>query len=93
MTNTQLAPELIAEVGQFKYWRDSAGEDSIEGPEAYLQDQGSQLLANIAAGSDAIFNLTCAQSPTLEIAVLVRLQNNYAGWRGLHQFCANHGID
>lgn len=92
-TNTQLAPELIAEIGQFKYWRDSVGEDSIEGPEAYLRDQGSRLLAQIAASKDAIFNTTCAQFSTLEIAVLVRLQTDYAAWRGLQQFYANHGID
>lgn len=92
-TNTQLAPELIAEVGQFKYWRDGVGEDNIEGPETYLCDQGSRLLAQIAAGEDAVFNLTCAQSPTLEIAVLVRLQTDYAAWRGLQQFGATHGIE
>ena len=65
-TDTQIKPELIAEIGQFKYFRNGAGEDSVEGPEAYLHAQGSPLLAQIAAGEDAIFNLTCGQSPGLD---------------------------
>ena len=84
---------VLAEVGAFKFFQNDVGETFVEGPVAYLQKQGARLLANIDTGGDAIFNTTCAQSSTLEIAVLVRLQTDYAAWRGLQQFCANHGID
>ena len=93
MTEIQISTTLIAEIGSFKYWRNGAGEDNVEGPGDYMNGQGTTLLAQLAAGADAIFNLTCGQSPSLEIAVLVRLQNDYAGWRGIQQFCAQHGID
>ena len=90
---TQTPITVLAEVGAFKFLRNDAGETFVEGPEEYLQKQGAQLLAHIAAGGDAIFNLTCGQSATIEIAVLVRLQTDYAGWRGLQQFCAQHEVD
>ena len=93
MTDIQISTDLIAEVGWFKYWRNGAGEDNVEGPGDYMNAQGAMLLAQLAAGEDAIFNLTCGQSPNLEIAVLVRLQNDYAGWCGIQQFCAQHEID
>ena len=93
MIDIQIPTDLIAEVGWFKYWRNGAGEDSVEGPGDYMNGQGETLLTQLATGEDAIFNLTCGQSASLEIAVLVRLQNDYASWRGIQQFCAQHGID
>ena len=91
-TQTQTSATVLAEIGAFKFLQNDAGETFIEGPEDYLQTQGARLLAHIVAGEDAIFNLTCGQSATFEIAVLVRLQTDYAGWRGLQQFCAQHEI-
>ena len=90
---TQTPATMLAEVGAFKFLQNDSGETFVEGPEDYLHPQGAQLLAHIAAGEDAIFSLTCGQSATFEIAVLVRLQNDYAGWRGVQQFCTQHEID
>ena len=90
---TQIPITVLAEVGAFKFLQGDSGETFIEGPEDYLQAQGAQLLTHIAAGDDTIFNLTFGQSATFELAVVVRLQTDYAGWRGLQQFCAQHKID
>ena len=61
------------------------GEIHLVGPADYMRDQGKALLEQILAGDDSIFNLTASQSPDLYQAVLVRLQTDYAGWRGLQQ--------
>ena len=61
------------------------GEVHLVGPADYMRDQGSELLEQILAGDDPLFNLPASQSPDLYQAVLVRMQTDYAGWRGLQQ--------
>ena len=60
----------------------------LYGPQAYMEAKGDKLLEAIQAGEDAIFNMTCGYSPDLEMAVLVRLQTDYAGWLGMQQTLA-----
>ena len=84
---------LIQQVGLFKFLRNDAGDDFLEGPCGYLNTQGATLLKQIEVGADAIFNLTCGQHASIERAILHRLQTNYAGWQGLNQFCDAHGIE
>lgn len=67
-------------VGRFTY-----EEGILLGPRDYMLEQGNALLDKILAGGDAIFNMTNAQSPDIERAILVRLQTDYAGWLGLGQ--------
>jgi hypothetical protein len=55
------------------------------GPRDYMEAQGNALLDKILAGDDPMFNMTKAQSPDIENAILVRLQTDYAGWLGLKQ--------
>lgn len=61
------------------------------GPRDYLEERGNALLDSILAGEDTSFNMTAdhqgdlGQSPDVEIAILVRLQTDYAGWAGLKQ--------
>lgn len=64
---------------------------AIDGPEDYMLAKGSELIEKIGAGNDAIFNMTCHLSPTVEIAVAVRLQTDYAGWKGTRDFLRAHG--
>jgi hypothetical protein len=67
-------------VGRFTY------EDGILcGPRDYMEEQGNALLDTILAGEDTVFNMTADQSPGIEMAILVRLQTDYAGWLGLKQ--------
>ncbi len=61
---------------------------SVAGPEQYMNEQGNALCDRIIAGDDLIFNMCAHQSPNLYIAVLVRLQTDYAGWRGYQEALA-----
>lgn len=76
--NQQLIP---AKAGRFEI--DDNG--VLSAPAAYMKEQGDELLANILNGQDAIFNMTSHYSPTVEIAICVRLQTDYAGWVGMKQ--------
>lgn len=60
--------------------------NTVEGPGNYMADQGNALVDRILAGEDCIFNMTAHMSPSAEIAVLVRLQTDFAGWKGVRQF-------
>ncbi len=60
-------------------------DDSIEGPGDYMNEKGNMLLDNILSGKDTIFNMTHHLSPSLEMAVCVRLQTDYAGYLGMKQ--------
>jgi hypothetical protein len=59
--------------------------DSIEGPGDYMKEKGNVLLDKILAGNDTIFNMTSHLSPSIEMAVCVRLQTDYAGYVGMKQ--------
>ena len=59
--------------------------NSIEGPGDYMKEKGNALLDNILSGKDTIYNMTYHLSPSLEMAVCVRLQTDYAGYLGMKQ--------
>ncbi len=60
-------------------------EGVLSGPKAYMEEQGNTLVDKVLAGEDAIFNTTAHLSQDIELAILVRLQTDYAGWLGLKQ--------
>ena len=59
--------------------------DAITGPGDYMREQGNAKLDRILAGNDTVFNMTCHLSPSIEIAICVALQTDYAGWLGFKQ--------
>ncbi len=59
---------------------------SIYGPADYMAARGDARLARILAGNDTLFNASCHLSPSVEMAVLVSLQTDYAGWIGMRSF-------
>ena len=65
------------EIGRFKL------EEAA--PAEYMREQGNAKLDAILAGNDAVFNMSAHYSPTVETAVLVALQTDYAGWAGMKQ--------
>ena len=67
-------------VGQF-----SLEGNEINGPGGYMEERGFDLIDKIEAGQDVIFNMTAHLSPSVEVAILVRLQTDYAGWLGQRQ--------
>jgi hypothetical protein len=54
----------------------------IEGPAQYMRERGNALLDRLVSGRDTMFNLSAHLSPSVEMAVLVRLQTDFAGWLG-----------
>lgn len=76
-------------VGEFSYSDETS---AIEGPAEYLNTRGADLVDAIVNGKDAIFNASFRQSPDYMMAVLNRLQDDYAGWKGVGDFCAAHQI-
>ncbi len=59
--------------------------NELNGPGGYMEERGFDLIDRIQAGQDVTFNLTGHLSPSVEMAVLVRLQTDYAGWLGQRQ--------
>lgn len=60
-------------------------DEGLLAPDKYMREQGKALLDAILAGEDDIFNMTANLSPNIKTAILVRLQNDYAGWVGVNQ--------
>jgi hypothetical protein len=56
--------------------------NDLNGPGGYMEKRGFALLELIGSGQDTTFNLMVHLSPSVEVAVLVRLQTDYAAWRG-----------
>lgn len=93
-TAPTLAPQFTgrARVGEFTIEQLPDGTHQFSGPNSYMVARGDELLDQIVAGEDTIFNMTCHLSPSTEVAVLVRLQTDYAGWRGVQRTMMELGI-
>jgi hypothetical protein len=57
----------------------------LSGPADYMREQGNALVDAMLDGKDLIFNTTSHLSPTIEMAILIRLQTDHAGWVGIKQ--------
>lgn len=77
----------MQKVGQFE-----VGNGSIIGPADYMTERGNARLEEILSGKNTTFNMTAHMSPSIEVAVAVNLQTDYAGWLGMRQFCTKHDI-
>lgn len=56
--------------------------NDISGPASYMEERGFALLDRIDAGQDLTFNRTAHLSPSVEMAILVRLQTDFSAWLG-----------
>lgn len=79
------APEGPRTVGRFTLTEDGA----LLGPAEYMAEQGNAKLDRILAGEDPVFNMTAHLSPSIEVAVLVAMQTDFAGWKGTRDFMAS----
>lgn len=75
----------IITVGRFTYNKET---NEVSGPAEYMEERGFAKLDAIMAGTDVLFNFGCVKSPSVEVAVLVSLQTDYAGWKGTRQLLA-----
>ena len=77
------------EVGQFTCDSETG---TVVGPAEYMKDRGHDKLEEILSGKSVVFNMGCARSPNVYVAMLVALQTDFAGWRGMRQLCAGLGV-
>ena len=76
--------EAAVTVGRFTFQN-----GTLSGPQEYMRERGNTLADRIVAGDDPMFNMTAHLSPTVECALLVRLQTDYAGWLGMRETLAS----
>jgi hypothetical protein len=65
--------------------------NELTGPARYMEECDFALLDRIDAGQDTTFNHTAHLSPSAELAVLVRLQTDYAAWLGQRELLRRIG--
>jgi hypothetical protein len=71
-------------VGEFTF-----ADGVVTGPGEYMRERGSERLDRILRGDDAVFNAGARFSAeSAEKLVLVSLQTDYAGWKGLRSLVA-----
>lgn len=73
---------MKVEVGAFTYEN-----GVLTGPVEYMAERGNARLDRILSGQDAVFNFGCTRAPSVEQAILVSLQTDYAGWKGMRGLC------
>ncbi len=72
------------EVGKFTF---DPTDGTITGPAAYMRsDDYRRCVQSITAGTSHTFRACCEHSPSFEVALLVTIQTNYAGWHGMETF-------
>ena len=77
-------------VGSFTYNLDG----TISGPATYMQEQGSAWLAQINAGNVPMVVREGYRhnGGNVELAILVGIQTDYAGWKGMQSFMDGRAI-
>jgi hypothetical protein len=74
----------VTTVGRFTF--DSATNE-VSGPAEYIRSaEYRQLIASIEGGTNHTFRAAMEHSPSFEVALLVTIQTNYAGWHGMETF-------
>ena len=92
MTTTQNteAPNNTVTVGEFTF---DPSDSSISGPASYMRSEDyRRCIQSIQDGSNTTFKLACEHAPSFEIALLVTIQTNYAGWHGMEVFNRSRGL-
>lgn len=60
--------------------------NSISGPAEYMREQGNAFIDKCLKGESIVFNVGLTHSPDPETALLVAVQTDYAGWKGMRPF-------
>lgn len=79
----------MAVFGDFEY---NKQENGIIGPEDYMlqEERLRKLIDDMCDGKDLLFNTISMTEPDWEIAMLRRIQVDYADWKGMHQFAQTY---
>jgi hypothetical protein len=66
---------------------------TVSGPADYMRSADyAECIAGITNGTSHTFRACVEHSPTPEIALLVTIQTNYAGWHGMETFNRARGL-
>lgn len=77
-------------VGEFTF---DPSDSTISGPASYMRsDDYAETMRSINAGTNHVFRAGCEHSPSFEVALLVTIQTNYAGWHGRETFNRARGV-
>lgn len=80
----------VTTVGRFTFDDET---NEVSGPAEYMKsEQYKRLIAEIEGGRNHTFRAAIEYSPTFEVALLVTIQTDYAGWHGMKAFNAGRGI-
>lgn len=74
-----MSDETLVEVGKFSL---DTSTGVLRGPKAYFEDRGGVDAAVEAALGSVVFKFGLTESPSPQVAFLVALQTDYAGWAG-----------
>ncbi len=86
MTNTAITAPATAPVTVGEFTFDPAT-STVSGPASYMRSADyARCIAGIQNGTDHTFRAAMEHSPTAEIALLVTIQTDYAGWHGMETF-------
>ncbi len=89
MTNTATTAQTTT-VGAFSF--DSAT-STVVGPADYMRSaEYARCIASIQNGTNHTFRAAVEHSPSFEIALLVVIQTDYAGWHGMQIFNRTRGL-
>lgn len=80
----------ITTVGSFTF---DAETSTVSGPADYMRsDEYRRCIASIENGTNHVFRAGMEHSPTPEVALLVTIQTDYAGWHGMEVFNRSRGL-
>lgn len=73
----------MIEVGEFTL---DEATGAVAGPKGYMEERFSEFFERLKRGGCPTFEFGAAGgSPSVEVALLVAVQTDYAGWRGQKQ--------
>ncbi len=80
----------ITTVGEFTF---DSTTSTISGPASYMKsDDYARCIASIQNGTSLTFRACTEHSPSFEVALLVTIQTDYAGWHGMETFNRARGL-
>lgn len=74
----------LTEVGRFTF---DSTTGTVTGPADYMRSADyAACIRSIESGTSHVFRAGLEHSPSVEVALLVTIQTDYAGWAGREQF-------
>jgi hypothetical protein len=80
----------ITKVGEFTF---DTATSTVSGPAKYMRSsEYAACVRSIENGTSHVFRAGVEHSPSVEVALLVTIQTDYAGWHGMQSFNRMRGV-